>query len=460
MAPHAPLPLSRYPVFRSAADALSGGIGPERPVALVGRILSVSSPDPRGTRVAYTLKLRDLRADIEVTSAPIYDLPLVADAREALRAGLIVVAYGVFLGGDSAYLIDPEADLDDPDERPKLRGPRLRLQLHHLRRAHSPTLLCLRSAEALASIDQQIDQLLAQGEGAIAAHLLSEFHQTHGIVTTALSPRFQLGERMTLVQALSGGMVRAGVNDRLSALFVSPPGAGKKVLADLACFLAPVSEVVQPGLMTPAGLAARVEYRDGWTASPGALPRIVPGTETYGSWAPWTQTNMPAAFAQYGTGTEKGFDQPARVQWFIPPYQELTAGAEAQLPDIAGPRDGNGRDGRDLVFAAAVGAGGGAIAGLVEHEVDFSEGEAGHLDPEVEIDQRLELLVFLLRLRPGKADDGLHAVDLLHAAGRAIETCLQAIGEIVRILPHALDIGMHGKDRLGMLRGEIAPAIR
>ena len=152
------------------------------------------------------------------------------------------------------------------------------LRLDDLRRASQPSLFCVRTPELLRDADALLEQLISQGEHAISDHLLNTFHARFGVATGTLSPRFQRGERLTILQALSGGMVRTGVNDRLSLLTVSPPGVGKKILADLAGFLAPLCEVVQPGLLSPAGLGARVEFRGGWRAVPGVVPRTNHGT--------------------------------------------------------------------------------------------------------------------------------------------------------------------------------------
>ena len=74
-------------------------------------------------------------------------------------------------------------------------------------------------------------------------------------------------------------------------------------------------------------------------------------------------------------------------------------------------------------------------------------------------DAFLDALVFLLRLGAGQANHRLHGVDALHAIGRTIEPGDQVMIEVIGVFAHALDAGMHGEDRLGMLGREVTAAV-
>ncbi len=138
------------------------------------------------------------------------------------------------------------------------RKARILFQVERLCRASKPTYYCGRTPQQIRATDALIDRLCQQGERAISDFVLSEFHQLAGVATGSLSARFQRGERLTLLQALSGGMVRQGVNDRLSLLAVSAPGSGKKVLSDLACFVSRVNDLSQPEQAETARAIAQI----------------------------------------------------------------------------------------------------------------------------------------------------------------------------------------------------------
>src|SRR5207302_7008841 len=59
----------------------------------------------------------------------------------------------------------------------------------------------------------------------------------------------------------------------LSMAVVSKPATGKKIMSDLAQLYAPISQLIQPTLVTLAGLGASVHQRaGGWVAKRGVLP--------------------------------------------------------------------------------------------------------------------------------------------------------------------------------------------
>ena len=79
-------------------------------------------------------------------------------------------------------------------------------------------------------------------------------------------------QRAVLYAALSTGQVGGRTNPRMSLLFVSRPGVGKKLLCQQALLLNPVGYPVQSGMATPAGLCASVTQAGGaFRASPGLL---------------------------------------------------------------------------------------------------------------------------------------------------------------------------------------------
>src|SRR5581483_1867278 len=101
------------------------------------------------------------------------------------------------------------------------------------------------SAQERAAADALIDRLRQVPNG-LRDHILNEAHLLLGSVTDGTSPRFRACELLTLLQGVSCGQVHPSVNPRISVLYLSDPGRGKKHLGLLGELLSSVSQTVQP----------------------------------------------------------------------------------------------------------------------------------------------------------------------------------------------------------------------
>jgi hypothetical protein len=136
---------------------------------------------------------------------------------------------------------------------------------------------------------------------------LKEVRALCGVSDSFLSQPFKLAELMMILQALSCGQVEKGLNSKLSILFTSGPGTGKSLVAGYGQILLPFSGIIQPGLVSPAGLGAVVRVTSGgFTVDPGAVVLASGGSLLFDDLHRVDQRHMNLLQAIFMTVMEKG----------------------------------------------------------------------------------------------------------------------------------------------------------
>ncbi len=271
---------SRFPRFTSTSEAsyLGGNVA----TGIAVRVTKVHPPVQIGGLFHYRLTLMDLESEQQIITTPIRDPSLLRRARDAARNGTRMMVFGTLW---ALVLDEPDDDPSSPAGRRQMQGPAedkrpMHIDMLDLRPLSRPTSMLGPSNEEMQTTQRLLDQLIAT-PGGLRLHLRSEARALTHAATAALSERFQIAEELIMLQALSYGQVLPNVNSRLSLYLYSHPGIGKKLLVEQARLFAPLSELVQPGMVSAAGLGARVEMGPGgFVAHPGILPKCSGGVCT------------------------------------------------------------------------------------------------------------------------------------------------------------------------------------
>lgn len=263
--PRPEVPLEEQHVFRSVTRALAAG---DVTLSFLARVVGISRPEFWGGRPAQRVQLRDIVDGRSIESLPIHDPDRVEEAESFLKSGSFVVVRGRFLPPSG------------PSDRPGPDGAPALMRVESFAPLTQQLSLLGATPEERAEADALLDRL-AEDPEALYQYLYEEAFAILDI-RPYFNDRFNDCIRLMFLQAVSSGMVHYRTNPRLSVALFSAPGKGKKILTLLAELLAPLSALVQPGLVTPAGLSARTEQSPGggWRCQPGALPNANRGVCT------------------------------------------------------------------------------------------------------------------------------------------------------------------------------------
>ena len=157
-------------------------------------------------------------------------------ALRALRTGIRIVAYGCF----RTYGRPRRGQTGLPN----------RFFIESLHAVPRPSCLLGAPPEDLALARAMYEELRQQPDG-LYQHIRREALQILGAVD-AWDERYEDCLRLVVMQALSQGMVRDGVNSRLSVALYSDPAKGKRIFSQVAELLALVSTMVQPSNVSVA----------------------------------------------------------------------------------------------------------------------------------------------------------------------------------------------------------------
>src|SRR5581483_2139394 len=188
------------------------------------------------------------------------------------------------------------------------------MHILHIADEVTPTQLLGATSDERARADEAIDRLRQEPNG-LRDYLLSEVRALAGSAQQGTSQRYRLCELAVALQAVSCGQVHYSVNPRLSMLLLSDPAKGKKHLGLQAELLAPISQTVQPTVISPPGLTARIEQKKhlGWIAHPGALPLCSGGTLIYEDQQRTPKNHLNAVLGAFNSTAEDGKIAPQKA---------------------------------------------------------------------------------------------------------------------------------------------------
>jgi hypothetical protein len=217
------------------------------PYQFTGRVIACSEPYlDDNDQCAFDITLQSLRGGPQLRTLPFEDEEMYLSALYALEHGLYVHVKSILI---------------IPEQKEKTKRTPV-LALVELRDVRSQTELLGSPPEVIKTADRFIEEHEKKKDG-ILEELTRAGYDYFGGVYTSRSDRTLQCERAVTLQALSAGQVGPTVNPRISMAIVSRQGAGKKMMSNLGLLYAPLGQMVQPTMLSLAGLGASVRMKGG-----------------------------------------------------------------------------------------------------------------------------------------------------------------------------------------------------